>query len=63
MYASTSYMRRRCLILGDDIFDGYDTIEFLAKQSWCNEKVDMAGNSWLAISQVGRDHFVCSHSY
>lgn len=31
--------------------DGYDFIEWLAKQDWCNGKIGMAGNSWLAISQ------------
>ena len=31
--------------------DGYDSIEWIAKQKWCNEKVAMAGNSWLATTQ------------
>jgi len=31
--------------------DGYDVIEFLAAQSWCNGKVGMNGNSWYAIVQ------------
>ena len=31
--------------------DGYDTIEWLAAQSWCNGKVTLSGNSWLAIVQ------------
>ena len=31
--------------------DIYDTIEFLAAQDWCNGKVGMTGNSWLAIYQ------------
>ncbi|KAL2832201.1 Alpha/Beta hydrolase protein [Aspergillus pseudoustus] len=31
--------------------DGYDTVEHLAELPWCNRKVAMAGNSWLAISQ------------
>ncbi len=31
--------------------DGYDTIEWLAQQPWCNGKVTMAGTSALAISQ------------
>lgn len=35
----------------NDSCDGYDAIEFLAKQPWCNGKVGMAGNSWYAISQ------------
>ena len=31
--------------------DGADIIEWAASQSWCNGKVGMSGNSWLAISQ------------
>ncbi|HHD7473836.1 TPA: CocE/NonD family hydrolase [Klebsiella oxytoca] len=31
--------------------DGYDFIEWAARQSWSNGKVGMAGNSWLAVSQ------------
>ncbi|KAJ6021571.1 hypothetical protein N7540_007075 [Penicillium herquei] len=31
--------------------DGYDVIEWAAKQSWCNGNVGMAGNSHLAIVQ------------
>lgn len=31
--------------------DGHDTIEWIAEQSWCNGKVAMAGNSWLATTQ------------
>ena len=31
--------------------DGYDLIEFLASQDWCNGKVGMAGNSWVAMAQ------------
>ncbi|EWY79609.1 hypothetical protein FOYG_17244 [Fusarium oxysporum NRRL 32931] len=31
--------------------DGYDTIEFLGTQSWCDGKVAMMGNSWLASAQ------------
>ncbi|MBO5652495.1 MAG: CocE/NonD family hydrolase [Selenomonas sp.] len=31
--------------------DGYDTIEWAAKQPWCNGKVGMSGNSWLTVSQ------------
>lgn len=31
--------------------DGYDTIEWLASQEWCNGKVGMAGNSMLAMMQ------------
>ena len=31
--------------------DGYDLVEWLAKQKWCNGKVGMAGNSALAMAQ------------
>lgn len=31
--------------------DGYDAIEYLASQLWCNGNVGLVGNSWLAISQ------------
>ncbi|KAE8360997.1 alpha/beta-hydrolase [Aspergillus caelatus] len=31
--------------------DGYDTIEYLARLSWCNGKVALVGNSWLGIVQ------------
>lgn len=31
--------------------DGYDVVEFLAAQSWCNGSVGLAGNSWLGASQ------------
>ncbi|SFS88029.1 hypothetical protein SAMN02910357_02368 [Succinivibrio dextrinosolvens] len=31
--------------------DGYDTIEWAAKQSWCNGNIGMSGNSWLTVSQ------------
>lgn len=29
--------------------DGYDLIEHIATLDWCNGKIGMAGNSWLAI--------------
>jgi uncharacterized protein len=32
--------------------DIYDVINWLSKQPWCNGSVTMAGNSWLAISQI-----------
>ena len=35
----------------DDIFDGYDTIEWIAKQSWSNGKVGMYGPSAMGITQ------------
>jgi uncharacterized protein len=31
--------------------DGYDIVEWIAQQSWCNGKVSMAGNSYLAQTQ------------
>ena len=31
--------------------DEYDLIEWLASQAWCNGKIGMAGNSWLAVTQ------------
>lgn len=31
--------------------DGADIIEWAATQPWCNGKIGMSGNSWLAISQ------------
>lgn len=31
--------------------DGYDTVEWMAKQSWCNGKVGMVGPSLLGIAQ------------
>ncbi|MGI6034042.1 MAG: CocE/NonD family hydrolase [Coriobacteriales bacterium] len=34
-----------------DAEDGYDFIEWCAKQDWCNGKVAMSGSSALAISQ------------
>jgi predicted acyl esterase len=32
--------------------DIYDVITWLSEQLWCNGSVVMAGNSWLAISQI-----------
>jgi predicted acyl esterase len=31
--------------------DGHDLIEWVAARDWCNGKVGMSGNSWLAIAQ------------
>ncbi|MCD8316131.1 MAG: CocE/NonD family hydrolase [Eggerthellaceae bacterium] len=31
--------------------DGHDLVEWLGVQSWCNGKVGLAGNFWLAVSQ------------
>jgi uncharacterized protein len=36
-----------------DAQDGYDVIEFIAGQSWCNGKVGMSGNFWDALIQWG----------
>lgn len=30
----------------------YDTIDWASKQQWCDGSVAMAGNSWLAVSQL-----------
>jgi hypothetical protein len=37
---------------GQEAEDIYDVIDWLAAQPWCNGSVVMAGNSWLAISQI-----------
>lgn len=34
-----------------DAKDGYEVIEWVANRDWCNGKVVMSGNSWLAIAQ------------
>ncbi len=34
----------------DDHLDGYDTIEWIAKQEWCNGKVGMIGGSAMGIT-------------
>lgn len=31
--------------------DGKDIVDWVGEQSWCNGKVGLTGNSWLAISQ------------
>jgi len=31
--------------------DGHDLVEWLATQEWCNGKIGLAGNSWLAAAQ------------
>lgn len=35
-----------------DARDGYDCIEWLAEQFWCNGKIGMSGNSAVAMTQV-----------
>lgn len=34
-----------------DARDGYDVVEWVAARPWCNGRVGMSGNSWLAIAQ------------
>ncbi|KAB8246391.1 Alpha/Beta hydrolase protein [Aspergillus flavus] len=36
----------------EEAVDIYDTITWISEQPWCNGSVVMAGNSWLAISQL-----------
>lgn len=45
-YASATGERRE-----SGQYDGYDTIEWLARQSWCNGKVGMMGYSHLGAAQ------------
>ena len=40
-----------CFFGSQDGRDGYDYIEWLAKQVWCNGKVGMFGNSGVAMTQ------------
>lgn len=48
----TGWSEGNMLLFGDsEAKDGYDLIEWLAKQKWCNEKIGMFGNSYLAMSQ------------
>jgi uncharacterized protein len=49
----------------DDVEDGYDTIEWIAKQPWSNGKVGMSGISAMAIATYnaamsGAPHFVAA---
>lgn len=39
-------------MLRDDINDGYDCIEWLADQPWCNGRVGMEGGSYLGSTQL-----------
>lgn len=46
--------------------DGYDTIEWIAAQPWCNGKIGMTGGSALGITQylaagAGPEALVCCH--
>ena len=36
----------------DDIGDGYDAIEWICEQSWCNQHVGMMGSSYLGGTQL-----------
>jgi predicted acyl esterase len=40
-----------CMFGTQDARDGYDFIEWLAAQPWCNGKVGMGGNSGVAMTQ------------
>jgi len=49
----------------DDMEDGYDTVEWVAAQSWSNGKVGMTGGSALGITanhaaMSGAPHLVCN---
>jgi putative CocE/NonD family hydrolase len=35
-----------------NIEDGYDTIEWVASQDWCDGNVTMAGGSYVAVTQI-----------
>ena len=37
---------------GEEAEDGYDTVEWIAKQSWCNGKVGMSGASYCGLTQL-----------
>ena len=39
-------------LLQDDINDGYDAIQWITEQSWCNGKVGMEGPSYLGSTQL-----------
>lgn len=41
-----------CIMGTQDARDGYDFIEWVARQHWCNGKVGMAGNSFVAMTQI-----------
>lgn len=51
-----------------DQYDGYDTVEWVAKQSWCNGKVGMVGGSALGITTTlaatfAPPHLVCGLTF
>ena len=46
--------------------DGYDTLEWIAKQSWCNGNIGTWGGSAVGITQIGMagsgtTHLTCQH--
>ena len=41
-----------CVPSVNEINDGYDTLEWLANQPWCNGNVGMVGGSYVAITQL-----------
>ena len=50
----------------DDMEDGYDTIEWIAEQDWCNGKIGMTGGSATGITtnlaaMSGAPHLVCGY--
>ena len=50
----------------DDMEDGYDTVEWLAAQDWCNGKVGMVGGSATGITtnlaaMANPPHLVCGY--
>ncbi len=38
-------------VFANDINDGYDTVEWVAVQSWCNGRVGMFGSSYVGVTQ------------
>jgi predicted acyl esterase len=36
----------------DDLNDGFDTVEWIAKQNWCNSRVGMSGASAMGITSL-----------
>ena len=37
-------------VYADDAADGYDTLDWIAGQDWCNQRVGMSGGSQLLLS-------------
>ena len=38
--------------LVDEARDGHDTLEWIAEQKWCNERIGLVGRSYLGIVQI-----------